>query len=182
MSTSMQTISAAATDKGRVTTYKKFIKSACNSTTYPKICYKALSPNAPAIETDPYKLCNVALSVTLNATYKASSTIVSLSKMKGLSSSEKQIIGLCAELSDYAIDDLQRSLKALANLQGSEYKAGEMSDLNTWVSGALTYEYTCTDELEGQKVRKVVNNTINKRVLYLAKLTSNCLALFKLLD
>ncbi|GMJ13642.1 hypothetical protein like AT5G51520 [Hibiscus trionum] len=182
MSTSMQTISAATTNNGCIKTYKKFIKSACNSTTYPKICYKALSPSAPAIKTDPYKLCNISLSLTLNATYKASSYIESLSKMKGLSPSEKQIIGDCAETTDVAIDELQQSLKALASLQGSDYKAGEMSDIQTWVSAALTDEYTCTDGIEGQKVRKAVKNTINKNVLYLARLTSNCLALFKLLD
>ncbi|GMI75628.1 hypothetical protein like AT5G51520 [Hibiscus trionum] len=182
VSTSMRTISAATTEKGCTRTYKKFIKSACNSTTYPKICYKALSPNAPAIKTDPYKLCNIALSVTLNATSKASSSIHSLSKLKGLSPSEKEIIGDCAETTDDAIYELQNSLKALANLQGSDRKAEEMSDLNTWVSAALTDEYTCTDEFEGQKVRKAVKNTINKSVLFLAKLTSNCLALSKLLD
>ncbi|GMI75627.1 hypothetical protein like AT5G51520 [Hibiscus trionum] len=182
MSTSMQTISAATTDKGCIITYKKFIKTACNSTTYPKICYKTLSPNAPAIRTDPYKLFNIALSVTLNATSKASSSIHSLLKMKGLSTSEKENIGDCAETTDDTIYDLQKSLKTLANLQGSDHKAEEMSDLNTWVSAALTYEYTCTDEFEGQKVREAVKNTINKSVLYLAKLTSNCLDLFQLLD
>ncbi|KAK8656182.1 hypothetical protein V6N13_108739 [Hibiscus sabdariffa] len=178
----MQTISAAPTDKGSTKTYKSFIKSACNSTTYPKICYQTLSPSASAIKTDPYKLCNISMSVTLNATYKASSSIGSLSKTKGLSPSEKQIVGDCAETTNDAIDELQQSLEALANLQGSDHKAGVMSDLKTWVSAALTDEYTCTDEIEEQKVRKAVKNTINKNVMYLAKLTSNCLALFKLLE
>ncbi|KAE8655270.1 Plant invertase/pectin methylesterase inhibitor superfamily protein [Hibiscus syriacus] len=182
MSICVQTISAATTDKGCTKTYKKFIKSACNSTTYPKICYGALSPNASAIKTDPYKLCSIALSVTLKATYKAYLSIDALSKMRGLSRSEKEIIGDCAETTDDAIYQLQKSLKALARLKGSNHKADEISDLNTWVSAVLTDEYTCTDDFEGQKVRKDVKNTINKRMLYLAKLTSNCLALFKLLD
>ncbi|KAE8678223.1 Plant invertase/pectin methylesterase inhibitor superfamily protein [Hibiscus syriacus] len=126
-------------------------------------------------------LCNASLSVTLNATYKASFSIDSLSKMRGLSPSEKQIIGDCAETTGDALDELQESLKALANMQGSNHSANEMSDLKTWVSAALTNEYTCTDEFDGQKVREAVKNTINKRVLYLAKLTSNYLALFNLL-
>ncbi|KAG8496559.1 hypothetical protein CXB51_007665 [Gossypium anomalum] len=182
MSTSMQTVSAATTNKACLKTYKKFIKSACNSTTYPKVCYKALSPSASSIKTDTDKLCSIALSFTLNATYNASSSIDSLSKMKGLSPSEKQIINDCAETTGEAIYELENSLKALANLQGSDHKADEMSNLKTWVSAALTDEYTCTDEFDGQKVSKVVKNTIKKKVLNLAKLTSICLALFNLLE
>ncbi|MBA0819828.1 hypothetical protein Gohar_025511 [Gossypium harknessii] len=182
MPTSMQTVSAATTNKASAKTYKKFIKSACNSTTYPKVCYKALSRSASAIKTDTNKLCNIALSFTLNATYNASSSIDSLSKMKGLSPSEKEIIHDCAETTGEAIDELEKSLKTLANLQGSGHKADEMNDLKTWASAVLTDEYTCTDEFDGQKVSKAVKNTINKSVLYLAQLTSNCLALFNLLD
>ncbi|MBA0735504.1 hypothetical protein Gogos_019348, partial [Gossypium gossypioides] len=137
---------------------------------------------ASAIKIDTNKLCNTALSFTLNATYNASSSIDSLSKMKGLSPSEKEIIHDCAETTGEAMDELEKSLKTLANLQGSDHKADEMNDLKTWVSAVLTDEYTCTDEFDGQKVSKAVKNTINKSVLYLAQLTSNCLALFNLLD
>ncbi|KAK8362332.1 hypothetical protein V6Z11_A03G097800 [Gossypium hirsutum] len=157
MPTSMQTVSAATTNKASAKTYKKFIKSAC-STTYPKVCYKALSPSASAIKTDTNKLCNIAFP------------------------SEKEITHDCAETTGEAIDELEKSLKTLANLQGSDHKADEMNDLKTWVSAILTDEYTCTDEFDGQKVSKAVKNTINKSVLYLAQLTSNCLALFNLLD
>ena len=40
-------------------TFKNYIKTSCNFTTYPSICYKTLSPYATKIEADPLKLCNV---------------------------------------------------------------------------------------------------------------------------
>ncbi|KAK9045646.1 hypothetical protein V6N11_051555 [Hibiscus sabdariffa] len=152
----MQTISAATADKGSIKTYKNFIKSACNSTTYPKICYQTLSPSASAIETDPYKLCNISMSATLNATHKASSAIGSLSKTKGLSPSEKQIVGDCAEITNDAIDELQQSLKALANLQGSDHKAGVMtiaSSIN--VSGGHVNPTVIFSALLGRRISLV---------------------------
>ncbi|XVE56359.1 hypothetical protein DITRI_Ditri04bG0003000 [Diplodiscus trichospermus] len=177
----MQTVSAATTNKTSTKTYKNFIKSACNSTRYPKDCRKALSPYASTIKADPQKLCNTALSVTLNATYNTYSSIQSLSKMKGLSPSEEEIIRDCAENTGDAIEELNDSLKAMANLHGLDREA-QVNNIKTWVSAALTDEYTCTDEFEGQKVSKAVKNTIKKNVLYVAKMTSNCLAIFNLLD
>ncbi|EOY22923.1 hypothetical protein QUC31_007990 [Theobroma cacao] len=178
----MQKISAAATTKANSTgTYKNFIKTACNTTRYPKECNKALSPYASTIKTDPQKLCDTALSLTLNATCNTSSSIESLSKMKGLSPSETEIIRDCSETVGDAIDELTDSLKAMARAQGSERRT-EMGNVRTWVSAALTNEYTCTDEFEGQKVSKTVKNTMKKSVMYLTKMTSNCLALLNLLD
>ncbi|XVF08438.1 hypothetical protein REPUB_Repub07fG0003700 [Reevesia pubescens] len=174
----MQTISAATTTK---TSYKNFIKTSCNSTRYPKDCKNVLSPYASTIKTDAQKLCDIALSVTINATCNTSASIESVSKMKGLSPSEKETISDCVETTGDAIDELKQSLTALVGLQGSDRKA-EMDNIRTWVSAALTDDYTCTDEFEGQKVSKAVMNTIKKSVLYLAKLTSNCLALLNLLD
>ncbi|XVE63907.1 hypothetical protein DITRI_Ditri07aG0058800 [Diplodiscus trichospermus] len=178
----MQTTSATTTNNTCTTSYKNFIKKACNSTRYPKDCNKALSPYASTIKTDPQKLCDIALSVTLNATCVTSSSIQSaVSKMKGLTPSETQIINDCSETITDAIDELNYSLKAMAYLQGSN-RVAQLKNIRTWVSAALTNEYTCTDEFEGQKVSKALKNTIKKSVLYLAKLTSNFLELLNLLD
>ncbi|XVF49338.1 hypothetical protein PTKIN_Ptkin04bG0003500 [Pterospermum kingtungense] len=178
----MQTISAATTNKTSIKTYKKFVKSACNSTTYPKVCNKVLIPYASTIKTDPQKLSYIALSITLKATYNASSSIKSVSKMKGLSPYEKEIISDCAETTAEAIDELNDSLKKMADMQGSDRNKAHMDDIRTWVSAALTDNYTCTDDFEGQKVHKALKNIIKKSVLYIAKLTSNCLSLFNLID
>ncbi|OMO98099.1 Pectinesterase inhibitor [Corchorus olitorius] len=183
MSSSIQTISAAcSTDKNSTKTYKNFIKSACNTTRYPKDCNKALSPYASAIKADWVKLCNTSLTLTLNAASNTSSSIDLVSKMKGLSPSEAGIIRECAENVGDAIDELKESLEAMGGgSQGSDRKA-QMNNIRTWVSAALTDEFTCTDDFQGQKVRKAIRDTITKSVLNLAKMTSNCLALFNFLN
>ncbi|OMO85837.1 Pectinesterase inhibitor [Corchorus capsularis] len=182
MSRSIPTISATPSKTNLTQIYKNFIKSSCNSTRYPKDCNKALSPYASAIKADWVKLCNTSLSLTLNAASNTSSSIDSVSKMKGLSPSEAGIIRECAENVGDAIDELTESLKAMAGgLQGGADRKSQMNNIRTWVSAALTDEYTCTDDFQGQKVRKAVRDTIRKSVLNLAKMTSNCLALFNFL-
>ncbi|KAL6321899.1 hypothetical protein AAG906_035608 [Vitis piasezkii] len=138
--------SSANTSTTSLTISKQFIKTSCNSTTYPGVCYKSLSSYAAKVQTSPLKLANVALTD-------------------------------CVEDFGDCIDELQQSLQEFKSLGGGKNVAFQMANIKTWVSAALTDEYTCSDGFEGQKVSSSLQQQIKNYISNVAKITSNALAL-----
>ncbi|XP_059666973.1 21 kDa protein-like [Cornus florida] len=161
------------------TTYTNFIKTSCNSTTYPSLCYKSLSSYAASVQTNPKKLCNAALTVTIQAARNTLDTVSKLAAQKGLTSSEAAAIKDCVENVGDSIDELKQSLKAMGGLGSSTDVDKEflMSSVKTWMSAAITDEDTCTDGFAGRKVSVSVKNKVRSSILGVAKLTSNALSL-----
>ncbi|KAM7272932.1 hypothetical protein ACFE04_027596 [Oxalis oulophora] len=179
-------ISLATTNSIKI--YQKYIKTSCTSTTYPNVCYQTLYPYATTIKTDPYKLCDTALSVAVKAAKNASSTVSAIAKQKGLKTAEKRIVKDCIENVKDSVDELKDSLKSMNDIGNSRGSvdstsvAYQMADIKTWVSAALTDEDTCMDEFDdGTKVNQAVKKKIRTSVLNVAQLTSNSLALINLL-
>ncbi|GLT40299.1 hypothetical protein SLA2020_144440 [Shorea laevis] len=180
----MELVSATVTttkSSSTTTYYKYYVKTACNSTMYPKECYKSLSSCASTIQANPDKLCTAAITVTLKAARNASAVIAYLSKLQGLSPSDAAVIKECAENVNDSLDELKDSLKAMENSRGSDRKF-QLANVKTWASAALTDDSTCTDDVDDKKVSNMVKNTMNKSIKYLARLTSNLLALMNSLD
>lgn len=169
--TSLASTSSTTTEK-----YKTYIKTACNSTTYPKECNNALLPFASKIKANPQKLCNTALSISIKAAKNCSSTISKLSKNQGLTKSEVAIIKDCIVNVKDSTDQLNQSLSAMEKLGSSNVKA-QIDNIKTWVSAALTDETTCTDGFAGMTVSNTVKNTISNSILSVSKRISNALAL-----
>ncbi|KAJ0043995.1 hypothetical protein Pint_17250 [Pistacia integerrima] len=145
-------IAAVSTDKTCSNTYKIYILTSCNSTTYPADCYKSLKSYYNTIKTDPLKLCKTSL--------------------------KKAIVKDCIDEISDSIDELKDSLDEMEHLGTGSRLHLQIANIQTWVSAALTDENTCTDEIdEGNKVSKSVKNKIRKSVVNLAKQTSNSLAL-----
>lgn len=162
--------------------YKNFIKTSCNSTIYPALCYKSLSSYASTIKTDSVKLCNKALTVNLKAARKTSALVKSMAKKGGLSPVEKAVIKDCNEQIVDCDDELSKASNALDNLRDALNKEDQMADIKTWVSAAMTDEDTCMDEFEENNVRESVKNKIKKSIVDLGKITSNSLALINRLS
>lgn len=162
--------------------YKNFIKTSCNSTLYPALCYKYLSSYASTIKTDSVKLCNTALTVNLKAANKTSALVTSMAKKGGLRPSEKAVIEDCNEEIDDCVDELRKASNVLDNLRDALNKEDQMADIKTWVSAAMTDEDTCMDEFEENNVRESVKNKIKKSIVDLRKITSNSLALINRLS
>ncbi|GLT39786.1 hypothetical protein SLA2020_139590 [Shorea laevis] len=181
MITNMEPVSATATTKASSTTYITYVQTACSSTTYPEDCYNSLSSYASAIKANPQKLCKAALTVTLKATKNASAVIKSLSKMKGLPPGDSAVIKDCADNVKDSVDRLKQSLKALKNLQGYD-REFQLANMKTWASAALTDHITCADAINDGNVSSSVNRKINTRIQYLARLTSNLLAILNSLN
>ncbi|XP_062151801.1 pectinesterase inhibitor 4-like [Alnus glutinosa] len=168
----------AATSSSQITTYTQYIKTGCNSTLYPQLCYKSLSPYASEIKGNPQELCKTALSIALQAARNASSTVSNLGQQKTLTPYEASVIKDCVVNIKDSIDELKQSLQAMDRLSGSD-KEFQLSNIKTWVSAALTDENTCNDGLDegGQKISAAVKNKIRNSILIVARLTSNALAL-----
>lgn len=161
-----------------------YIKDSCRITRYPSLCLQCLSSygNSTTIQS-PEQLAQVALSVSL---YRAQYTRGYMLKVaKELESSKAkgyyyQAVKDClAEIND-SVDQLSQSIRELRRL-GQVTVANDIfwhvSNVETWVSAALTDASTCLDEFPGHNMGKL-KATIKGKVLNVAQVTSNALALF----
>lgn len=78
------------------------------------------------------------------------------------------------------MDRLSQSVKELG--RAGHAVAGEdfmwkMSNVQTWVSAALTDETTCLDGFSGRAMEGKVKKLIRLKVVHVAQVTSNALAL-----
>ncbi|TXG70725.1 hypothetical protein EZV62_005660 [Acer yangbiense] len=150
-----------------------FIKKSCSSTTYPTLCFSSLANQASLIQTSPKLLAHAALNVTLSTAKTTSAMMVQLSKSSGMKTREVGAMQDCLEELSDSVYELRRSIAEMGQIDSSNYKL-TMSDIQTWVSAALTDETTCSDDFDGKtKNGKVVR----ERILNISHLTSNALAL-----
>ncbi|CAN1180527.1 Pectinesterase inhibitor 11 [Linum perenne] len=171
--TTLLAAAAAATATAAIPTAADFIKTSCAATSYPTLCIHTLTPYAPTIRTSTRRLAVTALSVSLST---AKSTKSYVSKLQPSKPREAAAVKDCAEEIEDTVDRLTKSIKELKAMAGGRDSkmAFEMmiSDVQTWVSAALTDESTCVDGFSGE-VREVVRGKV-ERVVHL---TSNGLAL-----
>ncbi|KAI3517577.1 hypothetical protein L1887_16792 [Cichorium endivia] len=154
-------------------TNTEFIRTSCSLTTYPTLCFNSLSTQAGAIQTSPQLLAQTALSVTLDTTRTTSSAMVKLSKVNGMTPREIAAMKDCVELMSDSVYELKRSLDEMSR-PGSKDLRLVMSDVQTWVSAAMTNEDTCTEGfVNDPKMKSVVRG----KIVNVAHLTSNALAL-----
>lgn len=174
---------ATTTTKTSKTTYIKYLKTACNTTTRPKLCYNSLSPYISTIETNDLKLCETALTISLEVAKKTYALVKNLSRQKRLSKLEVGIIQDCKEEIGDSINELKNALQVLDSLKGSNKNVElHIADIKTWVSAAITDESSCADEFDNLKVSTALTNKIRKSISEFDGLTSNALALINKLN
>ncbi|KAK1415364.1 hypothetical protein QVD17_31145 [Tagetes erecta] len=151
----------------------EFIRTSCGFTTYPTLCFNSLSTRAGAIQTSPKLLAQTALSVSLDTTRTTSLSMVKLSKVHGMTPQEIGAMKDCIELLSDSVYQLQQSFEEMTR-PGSKDSRLVMSDIQTWVSSALTDEDTCS---EGFKNDPKMKSVVRGKIVNAAHLTSNALAL-----
>ncbi|KAK8680865.1 hypothetical protein V6N13_109803 [Hibiscus sabdariffa] len=154
----------------------EYIKSSCSSTTYPRLCYRSLSMYASKINTSPRLLVHAALNVTLKASKSTSRLMAKISRIHGLRTRVAAAMVDCIEVIGDSVDELQQSIGELGHIRSSNF-ALTISDIQTWVSAALTDEDTCTDGFAGKSINGYAKTMVRTRILKIAHLTSNALAL-----
>ncbi|KAL2238062.1 pectinesterase inhibitor 10-like [Sesamum indicum] len=153
----------------------KYIRVSCRQTLYPKLCQKSLAKYATEIKTSPKLLATTALLVTFNTTHSVSKRLRKLSVNRALKLKPGEIQALleCVEEVSDSVYELRKSIKELNDSRkGPEFEL-RMSDVQTWVSAALTDDDTCMDDFTTRGKVKVL---VRRFVVRIARLTSIALA------
>ncbi|XP_065871198.1 pectinesterase inhibitor 11-like [Euphorbia lathyris] len=155
-----------------------YIKSSCKSTTYPSLCVESLTAYAPSIQQNPRQLTETALSVSISRAQSTKTFIYKLTKFSNLKHREVAAIKDCLEEISDTVDRLSKSYKELKSMgHGSKDFQWHMSNVETWVSAALTDENTCVDGFAGKALNGRLKNSIKIRIVNVAQVTSNALSL-----
>ncbi|XP_062074083.1 21 kDa protein-like [Humulus lupulus] len=153
----------------------EFIKTSCGATTYPDLCFTTLSSHASEIQSSPQLLAGAALSATLKTVCSESTTMTKLAKSQGLTVREAAALNDCIEELGDSVEELQRSVGEMGK-KDMNFEM-QMSDIETWVSAALTNEDTCVDGFSGNAMNGNVKTTVRGHIVNVAHMTSNALAL-----
>ncbi|KAG2261678.1 hypothetical protein Bca4012_013616 [Brassica carinata] len=157
-----------------------FIRTSCNVTLHPELCFKSLSCYASTVHESPARLTKLSVDVAIT---KAKSTVVFLSKLSRSAAEVKD----CVSFVEDAIDSMRDCLPILQNIShggdvaaapspaappSSKVFASRMDDVLTYITAAMTYEETCTDQYEDEyedkegKVKTIVCDRVNKLKMF----------------
>ncbi|OIV95360.1 hypothetical protein TanjilG_14514 [Lupinus angustifolius] len=159
-----------------------FIRRSCNTTLYPDVCFTSLSRYANAVQQNPGQLARVAISVTLSKVHRVVSFVSNLTRVADYSGDSRAASAIhdCFTNLDDAVDEIRGSLKQMRRIGASGSGEGsflfQMSNVQTWMSSALTDQETCTDGFEDVE-DGTVKTQVCDRVSNVKKFTSNALAL-----
>ncbi|KAG9131959.1 hypothetical protein Leryth_023221 [Lithospermum erythrorhizon] len=155
-----------------------FIKSSCKATRYPSLCIHCLSIYANKIQTNELQLAQAALTVSLAKARATTMFVSKLSKARGMKPRTSQAVKDCMDTMADSMDQISRSIREMRRVGGSGQNfMWHMSNVETWVSAALTDENTCLDGFSGKFQFGKVKVVVRRRIVYVAQVTSNALAL-----
>ncbi|CAN8291836.1 unnamed protein product [Cochlearia groenlandica] len=169
-----------------------FVRTSCDTTLYPDLCFSSLSSFSSSVHNDPSLLARAAISVTLTNTLDLATYLSNLTTrhVSTYSSSENgahptaaAVFRDCFENLKDAVDEMRDSMKQMREIVSSTGSVGpsfrfQMSNVQTWLSAALTEEETCTDgfkDVRDDEANK--KDEVCARVDEVKKFTSNALAL-----
>lgn len=163
---------------------RAYIEASCQPTRYPSLCVHCLSIYIQANATikTPKQLAQVALSASLNRALYTRAYLLKVAKeLQAIKAKEYQAVKDCLEQINDSVDQLSQSIKELRSLDLEGHVGGDffwhISNVETWVSAALTDASTCADAFPGRRMSKL-KATIKGKVLNVAQTASNALALF----
>ncbi|KAG4933133.1 hypothetical protein AAZX31_17G133000 [Glycine max] len=164
-----------------ITTTTDFIKSSCKATRYPAACVQTLSGHASAIRQSEQQLAVTALSVSVSKTRSCASFVKRMGSVKGMKPREYNALRDCVENMNDSVDRLSQSVKELGLVmgkgKGKKDFTWHVSNVQTWVSAAITDQDTCLDGFDGPHVDANLRASVRPRVVDASQVTSNALAL-----
>ncbi|KAL8457409.1 hypothetical protein ACS0TY_035315 [Phlomoides rotata] len=116
------------------------LKTVCAVTRYPDSCFSSISPLNSPPSNNPFHFFNLSLHASINE----------VSSLKNLLTESKAEPAMkdCAELFDDAASQLGRSAESICAGRGEKVLTEmKISDLQTWISAAMTDQETCLDGL-----------------------------------
>ncbi|KAL1568599.1 pectinesterase inhibitor 11-like [Salvia divinorum] len=155
----------------------EFIRTNCESTQYPKLCYQSLNGYANVVQQDPARLAAVAIGVSLARATMMSVYVANLSRQAEAEPRATSALRDCFSVFRDAVGQMRGSVKQMRQLSGAgEELRFQMSNVQTWMSAALTNEDTCTDGFEGV-TDAALKADVCGRAVDVKEITSNALAL-----
>ncbi|XP_014493182.1 pectinesterase inhibitor 9-like [Vigna radiata var. radiata] len=155
----------------------EFVKSSCRATRYPVLCVHSLLAYAGVIHRSDRQLAMTALSVSISRTRSSALFLKKMSKARSMKGREWRAVQDCVETIGDSVERLKQSVRELGRTGLGEDFAWHMSNVQTWVSAALTDDNTCLDGFAGSAMNGNVKSDITERVIHVAQVTSNALAL-----
>ncbi|XP_059636063.1 pectinesterase inhibitor 9-like [Cornus florida] len=161
---------------------RAFIEAQCQATRYFNLCVQCLSNNYVNTSTpNPQELAQVALTVSLvRARYTRAYVTEVATQLEQTKAKEYQVVKDCLDQINDGVDQLTQSIKELRRMgrAGANDFMWHTNNVQTWLSTALTDATTCIDGFSGYAMGGKQRATIKAKVLNLAQVTSNALALF----
>lgn len=173
-STHMSSCSASRTTPSKADI--QFIKMSCHTTSSPRVCTNTLLGYAAKIHSSPKIAAETALSIAYASAVSTAAAITKLSKTQGLTPREAGALRDCVEVLEDSVDDLQMSVKEM-NYPETRSFGLRMSNVQTWVSAALTNEDTCKDGFDGDAMNGKVKSKVKDYIHDVEEMTSIALAL-----
>ncbi|CAF2083215.1 unnamed protein product [Brassica napus] len=172
-----RTISAVRFPPGPTTTNDlDFIRTSCNATLYPDVCFTSLAGYASSVQYNPARLARVSVGVSLS---RAKHTASYLSKLSRASASAA--VHDCVSNVGDAMEKMRGSLRQLREMNhrrpGAPTFRFQMSNVQTWMSAALTDEETCTDGITEEMEDGETKTAVCEKVADVKRFTSNALAI-----
>ncbi|OIW15414.1 hypothetical protein TanjilG_32653 [Lupinus angustifolius] len=147
------------------------IKSVCNVTRYPKSCFSSIISSSSFSQnptTDPQAILKISLHVAFEELSALASSLVPMGNGHG------PAVADCKEQIDDALSRLNDSVSLMSS-GGDVLTDGEIGDIQTWVSAAVTDQQTCLDGLE--EMGSVDAGEVKEKMLRSSEYLSNSLAI-----
>ncbi|KAL5073233.1 hypothetical protein RYX36_012217 [Vicia faba] len=164
-----------------------YIKSSCNGTLYPNLCIRCLNKFSHSTINGPQHLAQLALSVSLSRALQTRVYLLNVVKeLKTTDHNNKRMyltVQDCVNQINDSVDQLSQAIKELKRLNQistiiNDKVLWHISNVETWVSTALTDASSCVQSFPGRRMSKRVA-AIKVRAKNVAEVTSNALALFQ---
>ncbi|CAN4125850.1 unnamed protein product [Withania somnifera] len=161
----------------------KFVELQCKRTRYPELCANSLAAHVNPSSQDPQEIAQAALKVSIiKAVYTKNYLKIVSKELKQKKAKEYQAVNDCLEQMSDSVSQLTNSFKEFQHMKSAEYSEGDFawcqSNVQTWLSTVLTDSYICMDGFYGYPLGGKMMAMIKARVLNVAQVTSNTLALF----
>ena len=123
------------------------LRAVCDVTQYPNSCFSAISAVASSKTTDPKLLFQLSLRVAIDELSKLSQQLPSKLREDFAKNDSRlqKAIDVCGTVLDDALDRLNESIGVAAGRK--ILPATKISDLETWLSAAMTDQDTCIDAI-----------------------------------
>ncbi|KAK7368500.1 hypothetical protein VNO80_10526 [Phaseolus coccineus] len=160
-----------------------YIESSCHGTRYPDLCIRCLARFSNSTIDGPQHLAHLALSVSLFRALKTRVYLLKVAKELEEFKSDRVYLTVqdCVTQLNDSVDQLCQAIKELRRMNKGtiidDNFLWHISNVETWVSTALTDASYCVQSFPGTRMSKRTA-TIKVKAQNVAEVTSNALNLF----